>query len=450
MTAIMTVPFVFAQGQATQQVKADNILSCLSDTGKIIPDLETNSFIIIDYPANIAKVEEFLEMADVPSKQVLIEARIIEVRLEKEHSLGVNWRVFADKGGFEMGQFRVGSAASLGGISALEQAIDYKDTHYPPSDSTQIEDPFTIAIFDENINIVLKALAAQLKTDMLSAPKISTVNNRRAKIDIIKTTPYIKEIEKEDKDIGDGLTRTTITYVYDYTDEGVSLEVTPIINPDDSITLLLFPQIKTILKWKNLPAPGDTTLDLPETDIRVANTKVTVKDGQTLVIGGLIRERMADGVSKIPFLGDIPILGTFFSSKTKFKQKTELLIFVSPAIISPEESAWMAKQEKYGPGRVFAEGRKKDLQEILKLDDKEERLRRRAEELEMQKLYRTQKDKENLALNLKSLEERQRILQREREDLEKKIIKEEEALKSLKEDKEELLQKRRRLEETIR
>ena len=421
------VSYLVAQEQVPEKAKVVALLNLLSESGKVIPDIETNSILVIDYPPNIALVEEYLKMADVSSEQVLIEARVVEVKLEKEHALGVNWSLFMEKAGAEMGQFRLGSGSGQG----LQQVIPFRRPKWEPLIG-EVQEPFTIGIFDENIEIVLRALTTQLKTEILSAPKVTTTNNRRAKIDVIKTIPYLEEIKEEEEESAGGTTTTTYTYTYTYADEGVNLEVMPQINPDRSITMILCPQVKEIVRWKpvlgHAGAPG--VPELPETDIRMAQTKVTVREGQTLVIGGLIREKIRAGATKVPLLGDIPLLGSCFRTKKDEKQKVELLIMVSPTIITPQVLTQMVKQERYGPGRSFLEEREADAQRMLDLEVQEKLSRDKAQDIAMQRIYRAQQQTEALASQMTLLEEKQRALKRERENLEAKISDEEKSLES--------------------
>ena len=426
------VSYLVAQDQVPEKAKVVALLNLLSESGKVIPDIETNSILVIDYPPNIALVEEYLKMADVSSEQVLIEARVVEVKLEKEHALGVNWSLFMEKAGAEMGQFRLGSGSGQG----LQQVIPFRKPKWEPLIG-EVQEPFTIGIFDENIEIVLRALTTQLKTEILSAPKVTTTNNRRAKIDVIKTIPYLEEIKEEEEESAGGTTTTTYTYTYTYADEGVNLEVMPQINPDRSITMILCPQVKEIVRWKPVlgPAGAPGVPELPETDIRMAQTKVTVREGQTLVIGGLIREKIRAGATKVPLLGDIPLLGSCFRTKKDEKQKVELLILVSPTIITPQVLTQMVKQERYGPGRSFLEEREADAQRMLDLEVQEKLSRDKAQDIAMQGIYRAQQQTEALASQMTLLEEKQRALKRERENLEAKISDEEKSLESLKKEK---------------
>lgn len=404
---------LIAQEEAEKEAMGASILNLLSESGRLIPDVETNSFMVVDYPPNIAMIEEYLKIADVLKEQVLIEARVVEVKLEDEHSLGVNWALFMGKGGTEIGPFRLGSQRGRG----LRQEIPFRKPKYEPLIGEE-QEPFTIGIFDENIDIVLKTLATQLKIDILSAPKVTTTNNRRAKIDIVKTLPYVEEVEREERE-RENVTIITFTYKYTYADEGVSLEVIPLINPDRSITMTLCPQIKEIVRWHEMVKPHpqlEKGPELPETDIRMTQTKVTVKEGQTLVIGGLIRDKIKSGITKIPLLGDLPLLGAFFRSKKDVKEKTELLILVSPTIITPQVVARMEKEEKLGIGRWYMDEREKRDKELAKRVSEKE-----LENLAFEKAFSQAEFVQELDLKLKALEERQREITQIRKHMEKRI-----------------------------
>ncbi|MCF7873839.1 MAG: tetratricopeptide repeat protein [Candidatus Omnitrophica bacterium] len=412
------MPFVFAQpsSKGSGEVSSETLLNLLSESGKIIPDTESNSILVIDHSPNIAMIEEYLKMADNPSEQILIEARVVEVSLDKEHSLGVTWKLWKE-GGLDLGgSATLGSAAD----SSLDQQIPFRKPYYKPISGSSQQDPFTIGIFDDNIEVVLKALTTQLDTDILSAPKIATKNNLRAKIDVRTTIPYLSEVEKEDQETESG-TDTTYTYEYEYADEGVALEVTPLINPDRTITLDIHPEVKEITRFiaQVTPEGASGTPELPETDIRVTQTKVTVKEGQTVVIGGLIKEKTSHGITKVPLLGDIPFLGNLFKSTKEEKQKTELLIMVSPKIISTgepllsgkEKLTQVVQQEKIRKPQEFKEIQKEERVKVAEEEKKAEKEINREEKVkalhqEAQKLYKNKKFKKakNLFQQILSLD----------------------------------------------
>jgi general secretion pathway protein D len=356
---------------------------------------------------------------------VLIEARVVEVKLQGESSLGVNWQLFAEKGGLEMGQFKVQSVTkdTLVGKGLLEQVIPFKKTIYPGT--AKEEDPFTISVFDENINLVLSALANEYNTDILSAPRVTTVNNRPAEIKIIQQLPWGEPTVT----VTDGV--SAVTWKITFEQVGITLQVTPTINENGDITMTLNPEISE--------KTGDYELSIVDTagkawpykipviDKRAASTKVIVGNGQTLIIGGLIKDKMIKGETKIPFLGDVPVMGHFFKSQKDSKEKTELLIFVSPTVINPREMVRMAKQERFGSGARFIQDKERQEKIMLVLENKENLSRQKR------------------ASDLETLIKKQQVLSEQTKQLEQAVQAEEKSVKKLEEDKQTLLAKKKNL-----
>ena len=195
---------------------------------------------------------------------------------------------------------------------------------------------------------------------------------------------------------------------------GIILKTTPIINDDGNITMVLNPEISDKISDYTLTVTQGTTsvpYTVPVIDKRSASTKVVVGSGQTLIIGGLIKEKNTKGETKVPLLGDVPYLGYFFKSKKDTVDKTELLIFISPTVITPENFTKMRKNKKFGLGRSFDDEKQKHEAYVLSFDT-------------------AQKAKEaNTVRQLKALAERQGGLLKERKDLEEKIRLEEESSK---------------------
>ena len=243
-----------------------------------------------------------------------------------------------------------------------------------------MEDPFTITIFDENINVVLEALANSYDTNVLSAPRITTVNNRAADIRVIRDLPWAEpEVSTEEGVV-------TVTWDINYEEVGIILEVTPMITEDGQIALEISPEISEKVDDYDLTVVQGTTevpYTVPIIDRRTANTKVVIGNGQTLIIGGLIKDTLTKGETKVPLLGDIPILGWLFKSTKDTWDKTELLIFVSPTIITPQVLTHMKKYERYGPGKWYLDERQKDELTVLQTEqDHQEKTMDRLEDLE--------------------------------------------------------------------
>src|SRR3989339_68136 len=398
--------YVFAHEQNS------NIKNLLSSEGKVLYGNEQNSLVVIDYPENVERVKEYLDMIDVPSQQVMIEARVVEVKLQKEHALGVNWQLLADKKHMSLGRLDVGSSSTLGQFAdGLKQSIPYKNTNYPPVTGTTSESPFTFGIFDENINVILQALANSLNTNVLSAPRVTTVNNREAEIKVIQSLPWAEPDVQVSGESGS----VTVSWTINFEEVGIILKVTPIINDDDNITMVLNPEVSDKTSDYSLTVTqGSTSVPytVPVIDKRSASTKVVVKNGQTLIMGGLIKEKSTKGETKVPLLGDMPFLGYLFKSKKDTVDKTELLIFISPTIIAPENFARMRKNKQFNLGESFDEGKQKQEGRLLAMDVAEKA-----------------KATAQTVGRLKALTEKQGSLLKERKELEEKIKKEEESVK---------------------
>ncbi len=406
---------------AYAQEISSNIRSLLSSDGKVIYGNEPNSIVVIDYPENVQRVADYLQDSDTVPAQVMIEARVVEIKLQKEHSLGVNWLALADKGYFPLGRFKVGSSGTLGALPGpIEQSIPYKPTFFPPLQTTTgQEDPFTIAIFDDNINVILSTLANALDTNILSAPHVTTVNNREAEIKIIQSLPWAEPQVTVD-DAGNVI----VTWNINFEEIGILLRVTPMINEGNEITMVLNPEISEKTgdySLKVVQSGVEVPYTVPIIDKRAASTKVVIGNGQTLIIGGLMKDKIVKAESKIPFLGDIPGLGALFKSTKESKDKTELLIFVSPRIINQNDFVRMAREDKYIYNKDYFAEKKNNAKTVARAEVEEEA------------------KNENASRTLSSLTKKYNALAQERKKLEKDILRQEEDLETIEEMKDRLM-----------
>jgi len=334
----------------------------------------------MDYPSNIASIEDYLKMADMPSEQIIIEARVVEVQLTKEHAFGVNWQLLANEGI----KFATMNAYGVDATGAVQNGIwQTLPVNAVKSEPLIGEDqsPFVFGLSNEHLDALIQTLATQMKTDILSAPKISTVNNRRAKIDVLKTVPYLSKVEDQETSTSSSTTRRLI-YTYSYADEGVSMDVLPLVNPDGTITLTLCPQVKEIVRWREMVRPSGAAAspELPEIDVRVANTKVTVENGQTIIIGGLIRDKVRHGQTKVPVLGDLPFFGRLFRSDYESKDKTELLIFVCPRLVASAVAKAQTELKTEAKVQLYDFSRIQNM--LAALEEKAQKLVSRRKELQ--------------------------------------------------------------------
>jgi general secretion pathway protein D len=300
---------------------------------KISPDKETNSLIIYADPYQYKSIIETIKFLDIPRKQVYVSAAIMEVKTNKDFKVGVQW-TFAEDFTYDSGQ-RTGAVVGRTGAGFLSGPSDLPggpligvigEAITVTSGSTKLTFP--------NMSSFINAMAEDKDVNIISTPQILTMDNKEAEIKVGANIPYVT---REDTD-STNIDRTVRTY--DYRDVGVTLKLTPQINQQGNIRINLFQEISTLV-------PGTTTDEFaPSTLKRSASTTVNVKDGNTVVIGGLIGETLQVGDYRVPLLGDIPFLGYLFKTLTRSRERSNLYIFLTPHIIDTEEKTQALFKEK--------------------------------------------------------------------------------------------------------
>jgi len=297
-------------------------------TGSVTPDSKTNALIVTDTLDGIASVERLLAELDRRPQQVLIETKLVEVQLTDGLHLGIQWEhVGKQSGKFldEQGSTYLGSLTDPGSPpSAAGAGPTLRGTGVSLPAKT-IFGAFTLGRVTNNyfLSATLSAAASQGKVKVLSDPKITTLNGKPANIDITTSIPFVTTETTAGA-------ATTTTEKVEYQKTGITLNVTPTINADGRITLDVKP---------NVTQPSATTASAGTTgaiatDTRTAQTTVLVPDGGTIVIGGLITDRVVINEGKIPFFGDLPLIGWLFKKKSEERTRVELLIFVTTKIIA--------------------------------------------------------------------------------------------------------------------
>ena len=280
----------------------------------VVADENTNSLLVTTSSKNFDRVQDILQDLDRAVPQVLIKVLIAEVTHDNSLDLGAEFSILnlrASGKGMSIGtNFRVGSETT--GLIFRE-----------------VEDDITAAI---------RAIATTAKLDVLSRPYILTSDNQQASIMVGQEVPFITNTRTTET----GQTINTIQY----DDIGIILNVTPHINPQGLVTLDVAPEISTLT---GETVPISETVNAPVFAKRTAQCRVAIRDGQTIVIGGLMEDRTTESVNKVPVLGDIPGLGLLFRRTIRKKTKTELLIFLTPHVAQqPEDLEGMSKDEVSG------------------------------------------------------------------------------------------------------
>jgi len=286
--------------------------------GSVRADKRTKTLIVTDLPHNMVKIAEMIKLFDKSPKQVFIEAKIVETALNDDYSMGVNWEHLFQ--GLNP-RFSLQSVSQPGAPSAPSFSLTYN----------------TIAAGGD-LQVVLEALKTVGETRILSNPNIAVLDGAEASIEVVEDQPY-KEVTLES-----GTTNITgVTYLFKKV--GVSLAVTPRINDNKYVTVGVKPEISSISQWYD-GAPQEGT---PVIRKALAETTVMVKDGVTIIIGGMIKDRKDTSTSKVPILGSIPLLGKLFSHNTVSTVNTETIVFLTPRIITGDEPFLLMKDMKKTP-----------------------------------------------------------------------------------------------------
>jgi len=300
---------------------AEEIGALLSPgSGKVVVNRTSGTVTVTDYMANVEQVERYLRMIEARVRTgVVIETRIMEVNLDDSTKYGIDWTALPDLSSLSLSGSLAAGATAAQGLS---------------TGSTT----FQFGVAGSKFNAFLDAQARAGNLNILSAPKVSTLNNQKAIIRIGRQDVFFRAVVTPASTTSAAFT----TYTPDSVTEGIILSVTPQVGQDGRIMLAIHPSIT--VKVGTAVAPDKNTA--PILDIRETNTVVTVADGETVFIGGMMQERTQETVNSVPLLGDIPYLGALFRSNEQVKQKTELVILITPRVIRSGEGAEIAERER--------------------------------------------------------------------------------------------------------
>ena len=280
-----------------------------ADNTIISVDNASNSLIVTSTNDTLHKMKVMISQLDIPSPQIAIKARLIEVQAGNSLKWGINWS----------GSTKFGTGGTVRSIKEMSNYTPRTDGTINTTQATAKFPEGTIldvaTVMDKtSLYAMLNFIRSDSRSKTISEPMVMTGNNKTAKIHVGQNLPVkISQV-----------TQTATTQSVSYIPEGVDLEVTPIVSPGSNV--ISFKIRVGVSEFVGFQA------DNPITTERVATTEVSVESGMTVVIGGLIKDKTIDTENGIPFLKDIPLLGWLFKNKTKSKDKTELLIFITPEL----------------------------------------------------------------------------------------------------------------------
>lgn len=320
---------VYSLQYATADTLKDKLSEMLTkNVGSLRIDERTNKIAITDLEEKIPVLDKVISAFDEKHKEVLIEAKILQITLNDEHRMGINWDAVFTK-----------FISKLHRITTVGVNLKYSDQAdiIPSTSSTEDGGAFQIGeLSSEGYQAVIQALREYGQTNLLSAPRIVALNNEEAKILVGTNQPYATRSISQTSGGAANIEAESVTFL----DLGVKLYVTPTINEDNYITMKIKPEVSSQLEEFTIESSGNK---IPVVKTTTTETTVMVKDGATILIGGLIEDRVEEQTKEVPGLANIPFLGNLFRSKTKGSstnpEKTELVIFLTPHIITGEEAS---------------------------------------------------------------------------------------------------------------
>jgi MSHA biogenesis protein MshL len=309
---------------------------------RVIVNPQTNLIVVRASPSELRTVEDFLgETAMAVSRQVVLEAKILEVSLSDRYQTGVNWSQLTSVGGtnITLGQTGGGSIFNGGGVSGNAGVslgnLSPGGGGFNPDPGTGVSafgGVFTLAAQSGNFNAFLEALQGQGQVQVLSSPRVSTVNNQKAVIKVGADEFFVTGIS-----VVAGTTGAAQTaYQYQPFFSGIALDVTPQIADNGEIILHIHPAITEVTS-QDKPTPSGNAAPFARSSVQESDNIVRAKSGHVVVIAGLMKEGTTDDNAAVPLLGDIPIAGNLFKHKRIVRVKKELVILLKPTVVTNDQ-----------------------------------------------------------------------------------------------------------------
>lgn len=292
--------------------------SLLSARGTVAVDERTNTLLVKDTEESLENIHRLIEVLDIPIRQVLIESRMVTVKDDVSEDLGIRWGITDQQGS-------KGTSGSLGGANDIANGIvpdigDRLNVNLPAAATNPASIAFHVAKLADGtlLDLELSALEQESKGEIIASPRIMTSNQKAAYIEQGVEIPYVESASSGAATV-------------QFKKAVLSLRVTPQITPDNRVILDL--EITQDSQGKVVDTPLGQAVSI---DTQRIGTQVLVDHGETIVLGGIYQQQLINRVSKVPVLGDIPFVGYLFRNTSDKNERQELLIFVTPKIISED------------------------------------------------------------------------------------------------------------------
>ncbi len=340
---VSTEIFIINYAKAEDILKTISTLVDASAGGKIIVDQRSNALVVTERPSRMGRIRPIIEKLDHATEQVMIESKFIEIQAGNEHELGLRWGV---GGGSKGGIYTSYEKGGVGGSYDDSYLADIAPNIGGPIAFGDPSAVTTSLLTGADYSAILRAAESNNTARVVNNPTLVTLNNVQAEINIGEEYPipsYTYNAEQGKFEVSG----------FEYKPIGVLLKVTPQINSQGFIKLTLEPEISQ--RGLSVNFGGASGAAIPIINTRKTKTQVSLQDGHTLGIGGLIKDDENQVTDQLPLLGNLPGIGRLFQNKTKEKTRTNLLIFITAKVISAKNAL---PEEIYDP-RVLREAKLK-------------------------------------------------------------------------------------------
>ncbi len=305
----------------------------------VVVDQHAGLVIVRGMPGELRDVEAYLNSAQKNlQRQVILEAKIIEVKLNDSYQSGIDWAALASRSGDSI---FAGTAGIQNGSAAL---YDSNGVFTPTQALTAVDNAsfanmFAIGAGADDFAVLLRLLSSQGDVQVLSSPRVSTVNNQKAVIKVGSDEFFVTEVTSTTS-TGATTSLTTPSVTLTPFFSGIALDVTPQISEEDQVILHIHPSVSEVNdQTKNITIGGQTQqLPLALSTVRESDSVVKAMSGQVVVIGGLMQNSTANDDSGVPGVSDVPFLGNFFGQKRKINTRSELVILLKPLVVNSNQT----------------------------------------------------------------------------------------------------------------
>lgn len=322
----------------------DSVLAIVGqgDGRSVVVNPQSGVVVVRALPNELREVEAYLQATQlIVQRQVILEAKFIEVRLNENYQSGINWGSLLTPGNNSITAAQVGGGSVLVGESQLSGLAGNTGNLDPNSFSaisgaaaSAFGGVFSLAVNLGDFNAFIELLKTQGNVQVLSSPRVATMNNQKAVIKVGSDEFFVTDISTQNV-VGTNATTIqpdiTLTPFF----SGIALDVTPQISQEDDVTLHVHPSISEVVDQRKTFTVGSITQQVPLalSTVRESDSIVRAKSGQVVVIGGLMQETTNDQDAKTPFLGDLPGVGGLFTHKKQASIKSELVILLKPVVV---------------------------------------------------------------------------------------------------------------------